>query len=138
MQRPACDVRYAAPEVVAEMGREPQAAPVLAAPDVWAVGCIAWELLTGAPVFAPGTSVQDVQAAFSAPESLPWQRRDTRETHVPRLRILQRSVLACLQLDPAARPASRELLGAWNGMFESLTGTTRDAFVPGTPAIAGD
>ena len=104
-----------------------QSVQASAAPDVWALGCIAWELLTGTPVFTPDATPSSMQEAFDS-GTLPWQQPASREALVPRLRMLERTVLACLQTEPNKRPTSREVLGAWNGLFETLTGTTRDAF----------
>ena len=113
----------------AEAGQD--RATVCAAPDLWALGCIAWELLTGERVFAPGAEPSHIVDTLTGKQALPWEREaEHHDGQLPKLRVLRRSVLACLQRDPAARPTSRELLGAWNGLFESMTGTTRDTFEP--------
>ena len=121
-------LHYAAPEVIAAEARGAQRMRVSAAADMWAIGAIAFELLTGERVFAPASSPDAIRAVLLGQRALPWEDDVTAERLAPRLRVLRRSVLQCLSRDPEERPTSRELLGAWNGMFESLTGTTRDAF----------
>jgi serine/threonine protein kinase len=106
---------------------------VSAEADVWGIGIIAWELLTSERVFPPGLEAAAVIETLLGDRQLPWEAA---VRLVPRLRVLRRSVLMCLSRKPRERPTSRELLGAWNGVFESLTGTTRDAFA-GSPGGLG-
>ena len=121
-------LRYAAPEVVQAACAGVTHAPASAAADMYAIGLIAWELLTSETVFAPNMDERDVEQKLCGEQPLPWEEAATADRLTPRLRVLQRSVLQCLSRDPEERPTSRELLGAWNGMFESLTGTTRSNF----------
>lgn len=123
-------LHYAPPELLQAAEAGATAVRVETAPDLWGVGIIAWELLTGERVFEPGMDEGEIADVLAGRGKLPWERPEAAATLVPKLRNLKRSVLKCLARDPAERPSSRELLGSWNGLFESLTGTTRDAFVP--------
>lgn len=84
---------WMAPEVI-------ELAPVGSAADIWSVGCLALELLTGAP---PYFDLQPVSALFRIvrdpvpplPDSLSLQMRDF--------------LLLCFQKDPAKRPDAQAM-----------------------------
>jgi serine/threonine protein kinase len=118
----AYSLQYTAPEIMLALQQGATAA------DMWSMGVIAWELLTGEHVCLPGASFEIIANVLTGVTKLPWECEESAERLAPRLRVLRRSVLQCLSRDPSDRPTSRELLGAWNGMFESLTGTTRGQF----------
>ena len=92
--------------------------------DMWALGVIAVELLSGRRVFAPPMSESEARDQLAGRAPLPWEDERTRDAVHASLKALRRSVLKCLDRDPAQRPTSRELLGSWNGLFESMTGAT--------------
>ena len=121
------DLPYAAPELVqaARGGTSHMAAST--ATDMFGVGVIAWELLTHEPVFGPHASVDLMESTLAGVHALPWEAPLSNHL-TAKLHGLRRSVLKCLSRAPAERPSSRELLGAWNGLFEAHTGTTRGEF----------
>jgi serine/threonine-protein kinase len=89
---------YMAPEQVA-------ADPLASYPmDLYAVGVVAYEMLTGAPPFS-GRSPQQVMAAHIA--EAPVALSDRRGDVPPALAAL---VMQCLQKDPAKRPSSAAAL----------------------------
>ena len=58
-------IRYSAPEIITQpQQQQPQMVTVREAEDVWAVGLIGFELLTGERVFAEGASEQEIRAAL--------------------------------------------------------------------------
>ena len=65
---------------------------------------------------------------------LRWERVGTQECDdaLCMLRGLRRSVLRCLDRDPARRPTCEALLGSWNHMFDEVTSDTAtgDAHAP--------
>jgi serine/threonine-protein kinase len=67
--------------------------------DVYALGCVAYWLLTGEPVFRGETPVATLLAHVRE-EPLPPSART--ELHIPA--ALDNAILACLAKDPAARP----------------------------------
>jgi serine/threonine protein kinase len=100
---------------------------VTAALDVWALGVIAFELLSQRRAFPTATPRAAIQAALVGRKPLPWE--DTapdRAAALRPLRALRRSVLACLSRDPAARPSVRDVLRAWDHLYDTET-TVPDA-----------
>ncbi len=67
--------------------------------DVYALGCVAYYLLTGQLVFEADTSMKMLMQHLHAPPVPPSQR-----TELPIPRELDQRVLACLQKDPDMRP----------------------------------
>jgi serine/threonine-protein kinase len=67
--------------------------------DVYALGCVAYYLLTGQLVFEADTSMKMLMHHLNTAPAPPSQR-----TELPIPRELDELVLACLQKDPARRP----------------------------------
>jgi hypothetical protein len=78
--------------------------------DLYAVGCVAYWLLTGTTVFTGRTPVETMMMhVHTAPE--PPSARGTHS--IPP--ALERIVLTCLAKDPASRPRSADELAEWLG-----------------------
>jgi eukaryotic-like serine/threonine-protein kinase len=77
-----------------------------AASDIYSVGAVGYFLLTGTPVF-PASSLSALSTAHLTRQPEPPSRRLGRPVDP----TLERTILACLAKDPAARPASAEALG---------------------------
>jgi len=90
---------YMSPEVALGRG------PVDGRADLYALGCVAYFLLTGEPVFTGATPMATVLAHVQN-DPVPPARRT--ELQIPP--ALNEIVLSCLAKDPAARPASAEEL----------------------------
>jgi eukaryotic-like serine/threonine-protein kinase len=137
---------FMAPEIVLNEGEVDQRA------DVYAVGCVAYYLLTGQLVFDADTPMKMFLAHMQAPPIPPSQRSELR---IPR--EVDDLVLACLEKDPAKRPQSAlELLrmvrqcrssegwdhdtarGWWQTHLPELTGalTVADGFAGADRALA--
>lgn len=118
--------KYAAPEVVHALEAGSRSMTVDSAVDVWALGVIAFELLTGERAF-PAFNMSAAECERAAQEGiagraqLPWEG-DTPEValRLKKLRGLSRSVLQCLHRSPAERPTAAALLSAWDHMFDSM------------------
>ena len=92
---------YMAPEVIAGEGWS-------TASDIYAVGCILYELVTGLTPFEGGTSVEIMQRHLDEVVIPPSLRRPDR--NVPP--ILERIVLRALEKDPAKRFASANVFSS--------------------------
>jgi hypothetical protein len=88
---------------------------------MWALGVIAYELLTGQRTFPFGTTKEQVFDQISGRSLLPWEDPGGHAQRVAALRGLRRSIMLCLSRDSAARPSADRLLVAWNHMFDSFS-----------------
>jgi serine/threonine-protein kinase len=75
--------------------------------DLYSLGCVAYWLLTGQPVFEGRTAVATILQHVTDPPILPSQRT---ENPVPA--DLEAVVLRCLEKDPARRPQTADELSA--------------------------
>ncbi|CCD16353.1 unnamed protein product [Trypanosoma congolense IL3000] len=103
--------------------------------DIWSLGCVAWELVTGKPLFcdaekASGISIfQYVSNLKDTPNLLALEDIDP---------AVHSFVLACLQVDPQKRATAKELLShglfhtAWNQLDEMVEEKVKDADVLST------
>jgi hypothetical protein len=79
-------------------------------------------LTTGAaPLCHTSCAPVQVIAQVTGSSPLPWEHPDTAPAYLRQLKVLRRSVLACLARDPAARPSADDLLGAWLNVFDATT-----------------
>jgi serine/threonine protein kinase len=83
---------YMAPEQIGARGNDPRI-------DIYAFGCIAFEMLTGSPPFV-GRTLQVLNAHINTPPPRPSTRRP--QSVIPSL--LDDIVLRCLAKDPGKRP----------------------------------
>ena len=134
----AFSLLYAAPEVIAAAERGETRTVACPAADMWALGVIAFELLTSSRAFPPSAGgVQRIRDQLCGRAPLPWEASES-GVLLSQLRVLKRSVLQCLSRDPTERPSSRELLGAWNGLFEGTTGKTTANYPMPEPKSAAE
>eukprot|EP00892_Ulva_mutabilis_P005913 jgi/Ulvmu1/3694/UM017_0111.1 len=119
-------LKYAAPEVVHALEVGSRSIHVDAAVDIWAIGVIAFELLTGDHAF-PTHNMSAAEAEHAAREAiagraaLPWEgdSQETRE-RLDALRGMRRTVLRCLERDPAKRPSAAALVSSWDHTFDNM------------------
>jgi serine/threonine-protein kinase len=81
--------------------------PVDARTDIYALGCVAYWLLTGYLPFSGGTAMETMMQQVQDAPAPPAERAEQR---IPRK--LEELVLACLEKDPGRRPQSAEALAA--------------------------
>eukprot|EP00892_Ulva_mutabilis_P005656 jgi/Ulvmu1/3462/UM016_0082.1 len=133
-------LRYTPPEVVRELEAGHKTIKVDPAVDIWAIGVIAFELLTGARALPssgmdPDAAEQAALDAISGRTPLPWEQEDAAPA-LEKLRGLKRTVLRCLERDPARRPSSEALLASWDHTFDNMQaqGTVFTRSSDGTPS----
>jgi serine/threonine protein kinase len=111
---------YTPPEIVeaVEGGQRRMAADT--ATDVWALGAIAFELLTKSRIFPPYSMTrEDAFEQLLGRELLPWEAgAPGAEAKVKALRGLKKVVLGCLDRDPAKRPTAAGVLATMHELFE--------------------
>ena len=131
-------MKYAAPEVVHTLEAGNRTIHVDAAVDIWAVGVIAFELLTGERAF-PVDNICAAECESLAQEAiagralLPWEgSSQATQQRLRKLRGLKRTVIRCLDRDPANRPTAAALVSSWDHTFDHMQtrGTTWRAGSP--------
>jgi serine/threonine protein kinase len=109
---------YAAPEVILAYEAGQETHYVSTAADVWALGVIAFEMLTGERTFDPYTSKTDMLSAIAGRTQLPWEGPRRAEL-LEKLCAFQHLVLECLQRDPEKRPSIQTVFDAWEHLFQA-------------------
>jgi serine/threonine protein kinase len=88
--------------------------------DMWALGVIAYEMLTKERAFGQGANADAMIRRTVGAEPLPWEDPSpAAQAKLRELRGLKRAVLQCLDRDPEKRPSSELVLQSWNHMFDS-------------------
>lgn len=90
--------------------------------DIYSLGCVAYFMLTGHPVFSGDTVVVTAMAHVQNPPVPPSHR--TEQAIPPALEAL---VMECLAKDPAARPASVQVVSARLASTVPIDDWTQDA-----------
>lgn len=108
------DVLRRAPEIQAACDQKCEACVVHKATDMWALGLMGHELLTGKPAFPQGLP-RVICRMLSGKAPLPWEDHAGSRDNSKELAYGQASdatrtaVLACLARDPANRPSASML-----------------------------
>jgi hypothetical protein len=105
----SCSLAYAAPEAVAAYAKGETRMLVTGALDVWSLGVIFYEFLTGSRLFT--SSFYDIFTAAAGQALLPWEEQDTpkQKAHMRRLGFLRELILAMLDRDPVRRITMAEM-----------------------------
>jgi serine/threonine-protein kinase len=96
--------------------------PVDGRADLYALGCVAYYLLTGVPVFTGDTSIQVMAKHLNAQPVPPSERAGIK---LPK--ALEKAVLACLAKKPDHRPGTAGLLAKELGLVDVVPWTAEDA-----------
>ena len=98
---------YAAPEVVTAFVNHESSIVASEAADMWSMGVIAYELLTGEPAMPPGATRQSLIDALTGKAKLPWEAADA--ATLRKLMRLRGVIMQCLHRDPAKRPSAEQV-----------------------------
>ena len=111
-----CTLSYAAPETVLAIIAGERTVVANPAVDAWAMGVMAWELLTRTKVFEPGSRAL-VEQTMQGQAQLPWERAEAAEHNVRmrQLGFMREGVLALLARDPRDRIHMAAVLRLWRG-----------------------
>jgi serine/threonine protein kinase len=91
------------------------------AADMWAVGVIAFELLTNELLFPVNASEDAIRAALLGQAPLPWEEGgEGAEERRQKLRGLRRIVMPCLDRNPGQRPTAAQVLRSWWHLFDEM------------------
>lgn len=117
-----------APEVFASVGNSrPPSAVASPEADMWAVGLLSFELLTGERVFPEGTPLSTVHATLRGKTLFPWEEGAANAAkNKEKLRGLQRLVMPCLSRNPKQRPSAKAAITSFHSMFDNMK--TRGTF----------
>ena len=86
---------------------------------MWAIGVIAYELLTGRPAFPLGTTQEGLIDALTGKKKLPWEEASADELRM--LLKLKGPVLQCLSREPELRPTIDQLMANLYSIFQAAT-----------------
>jgi serine/threonine protein kinase len=97
--------------------------------DMWALGVIAYEMLTQQRAFGPQASAEEMIARMAGEALLPWEDPSpAAQAKLSELRGLKRMVMLCLDRNPAQRPTSEYVLHSWNQLFDATRASTVPAY----------
>jgi serine/threonine protein kinase len=116
---------YAPPEAILAMEAGHKSLIASPAVDVWALGVIAFELLTQSRIFPVATPGEDIVDRLAGRLPLPWESPDWRKSrHAKDLVGFKSSILQCLNREPEKRPSTAQLEAHWNSLFAGATAVT--------------
>lgn len=115
----AFSLLYTPPEVAhAYAAQEPSIVASTAA-DMWAIGVIAYEMLTGAPAWPASATREAIIASLLGEAPLPWEAASEATTR--KLLRMRGPILECLSRDPEQRPSVEQLAAVMYSIFLSAT-----------------
>ena len=125
---PEYTLRFAPPELAIALSKREKVFTAHESADIWAVGVMAYEMITGETLFPPGASAEDMKAILTGQQ--PFAHEVSPEL-MSKLGRLRRVVQSMLSRNPSERPSilhiSRKLddmamaTGATTGCYKNRT-----------------
>jgi serine/threonine protein kinase len=120
---------YAPPEVIHAYRAGHRTIVADSAVDMWALGVIAYEMLTQQRAFGPQASAEEMIARTASEAPLPWEEPSpSAQAKLRELRGLKRMVMLCLDRNPAQRPTSEHVVQSWNQLFDATRASTVSSY----------
>ena len=113
----AFSLQFAPPETAQRIMEKKRSAVVSGTCDVWALGIMAWTLLTGKSPYAKGS---DIMPKLLGTQNFPWEDPLDVQTRF-RLGILAPTVRSMLLRDPEQRVTIDALLASWQALFHDTS-----------------
>jgi serine/threonine protein kinase len=116
----SCTVHYAAPEAI---NARAAGAKIIVEPslDIWAVGVIMFECITGGRAFHIFGDAQEVYECAEGAKMYPWEV-PAEELPMSWRRSRARKLFSdCLSRDPAARPTAQQLLQSLSKLSDATS-----------------
>jgi serine/threonine protein kinase len=116
----SCTLRYAPPEAINAhtAGAEIVVEPSL---DIWAVGVIMFECLTGERTFHIYGGAEEVYECAEGAKMYPWEVPAEELPHSWRRSRARKLFSDCLLRDPAARPTAQQLLQSLSKLSDATS-----------------
>jgi serine/threonine protein kinase len=116
---------YAPPESVAALEANQHEIRASTAADVWALGVIAFELLTQSRLFPQFMPREEIIDKLAGRRPLPWEIPGWHRGKAAKgLLRLKASILQCLDRVALKRPCVSQVASAWNSLFAAETTTS--------------
>lgn len=120
-------MQAAAPEVLLAAESDTPVVKADSATDVWALGVLAFELISGSHLFPAGTEQEDIRGAIFGALPMPWE-----DVPEHRRSPLQALVVRCFAREPAERPRAVTLAAEWRDLV-AYGGVDASGDLPGAP-----
>ena len=130
------DVLRRAPEIQAAFDQKYEASVVDEATDIWALGLMGYELLTGRPAYKQGLQ-RTVRRMLVGKAPLPWEDHagsPASSRHLADGQVadaVRAVVLSCLARDPASRPSASSFAASLEEILH-LTSRPREIVFSGS------
>ena len=130
---PEYTLRFAPPELAIALSKGEKVTAAHQSADVWAVGVMAYEIITGETFFPPGASSEDMKAMLTGQQPFP---HEVSPEVMKKLGRLRKVVQVMLCRSPSDRPSISSILEKLDGLAIA-TGATTGTYKNRTISVTG-